>query len=116
MQGTPEAFQAYQKEAKHHLETWQEIVSYYYDGRLFTFFRVGEMLKGNPIIKVLTPHISKHMGCIFSGAASTSKYSLGLLRFGMKNGLRGEDPVAQLDRCDDHRAWRHRLQLTFERR
>jgi flavin-dependent dehydrogenase len=91
-QGTPAAFQAYQKEAKHHLETWQEIVSYFYDGRLFTFFRVGEMLKGNPIIKLLNPHISKHMGRIFSGAASTSNYSLGLLRFGMKNGLRGEDP------------------------
>lgn len=91
-QGTPEAFQAYEKEAKHHLVTWQEIVSYFYDGRLFTFFRVGEMLKGNPIIKLLNPHISKHMGRIFSGAASTSNYSLGLLRFGMKNGLRGEDP------------------------
>jgi flavin-dependent dehydrogenase len=91
-QGTPEAFQHYQKEAKHHLETWQEIVSYYYDGRLFTFFRVGEMLKGNPIIKLLTPHIAKHMGRIFSGAASNSPYSLGLLRFAMKNGLRGEDP------------------------
>ena len=53
---------------------------------------VGEILKGNPVIKLLTPHISRHMGRIFSGAASTSNYSLGLLRFGMKNGLRGEDP------------------------
>jgi hypothetical protein len=90
--GTPAAFQAYEKEARHHLVTWQEIVGYYYDGRLFTFFRVGEMLKGNPIIKLLNPHIAKHMGRIFSGAASSSRYSLGLLRFGMKNGLRGEDP------------------------
>jgi hypothetical protein len=90
--GTPMAFAAYEKEARHHLETWQEIVGYFYDGRLFTFFRVGEILKGNPVIKLLTPHISRHMGRIFSGAASTSNYSLGLLRFGMKNGLRGEDP------------------------
>lgn len=90
--GTPEAFQEYQKEAQHHITTWQEIVSYYYDGRLFTFFRVGEMLKGNPVIKLINPHIAKHMGRIFSGAASNSPYSLGLLRFGMKNGLRGEDP------------------------
>jgi hypothetical protein len=50
------------------------------------------MLKGNFIIRLLNPHIAKHMGRIFSGAASTSNYSLGLLRFGMKNGLRGEDP------------------------
>ena len=93
-EGTPAAFAAYEKEARHHLETWQEIVSYFYDGRLFTFFRVGEMMKGNPVIRLLNPHISKHMGRIFSGAASTSNYSLGLLRFGMKNGLRGEDPQA----------------------
>jgi flavin-dependent dehydrogenase len=93
-EGTPAAFAAYEKEARRHLETWQEIVSYFYDGRLFTFFRVGEMMKGNPVIRLLNPHISKHMGRIFSGAASTSNYSLGLLRFGMKNGLRGEDPQA----------------------
>ena len=90
--GSAQAFARYEQEARHHLETWREIVTYFYDGRLFTFFRVGEMLKGNPIIRLLTPHISKHMGRIFSGAASTSNYSLGLLRFGMKNGLRGEDP------------------------
>ena len=91
--GGPEAFTRYEKEARHHLQTWQEIVSYYYDGRLFTFFRVGEMLKDNWIIKILNPHIAKHLGRIFSGAASHSPYSLGLLRFGMKNGLRGEDPA-----------------------
>lgn len=89
---TPAAFTAYEKEAKHHLETWQEIVSYFYDGRLFTFFRVGEMLKHNPVIKLINPHLTRHLGRIFSGAASTSNYSLGLLRFGMNNGLRGEDP------------------------
>ena len=92
--GTPSAFAAYEKEAQHHLKTWREIVSYFYDGRLFTFFRVGEMLKDNFIIKLLNPHLTKHLGRIFSGAASTSIYSLGLLRFGMKNGLRGEDPQA----------------------
>ena len=90
--GTPQAFAAYEKGSRHHLETWQEIVSYFYDGRLFTFFRVGEMMKGNPIIRLLNPHIAKHLGRIFTGAASNSAYSLGLLRFGMKYGIRDEDP------------------------
>jgi flavin-dependent dehydrogenase len=89
---TPNAFRAYENEIKHHLKTWHEIVSYFYDGRLFTFFRAGEMLRDNWFIKLSMPHIAKHLGRIFSGAASTSKYSLGLLRLGMKNGLRGEDP------------------------
>ncbi|MEO6786712.1 MAG: NAD(P)/FAD-dependent oxidoreductase [Chthoniobacteraceae bacterium] len=90
--GTPQAFAAYEKGAKHHLQTWEEIVSYFYDGRLFTFFRVGEMMKGNPIIRLLNPHIAKHLGRIFTGAASNSAYSLGLLRFGMKYGMRHENP------------------------
>jgi flavin-dependent dehydrogenase len=89
---TPNAFRAYENEIKHHLKTWHEIVSYFYDGRLFTFFRAGEMLRDHWFIKLSMPHIAKHLGRIFSGAASTSKYSLGLLRLGMKNGLRGEDP------------------------
>ena len=36
--------------------------------------------------------MNKHMGRIFSGAASTSPYSIGLLRFAMKYGLKDEDP------------------------
>lgn len=89
---TPEAYAAYEKELKHHLTCWHEIVSYFYDGRLFTFFRAGEALKDSILLKLMRPHLAKHMGRIFSGAASTSNYSLGLLRFCMNNALRGVDP------------------------
>ena len=90
---TPAAFRAYEDEIKHHLTCWHEIVSYFYDGRLFTFFRAGEALRDNLFIKLTRPHLAKHLGRIFSGAASTSRYSLGLLRFCMKHALRGEDPA-----------------------
>jgi len=90
--GTHEAFQHYEREATHHLKTWHEIVSYYYNGRLFTCFKVGQQLRDNFLVKLLFPHMDKHMGRIFSGAASTSPYSVGLLRFAMKYGLKGEDP------------------------
>ncbi|MCB1934684.1 MAG: tryptophan 7-halogenase [Nitrosomonas sp.] len=90
--GSREAFQHYESEEKHHLKTWQEIVSYYYDGRLFTCFKVGQSMRDNFLIKLLYPHIDKHMGRIFSGAASTSPYSIGLLRFVTQYGLKGEDP------------------------
>jgi flavin-dependent dehydrogenase len=89
---SPQAFQNYENEIKHHLETWHEIVSYFYNGRLFTFFRAGEALRDRWLMKLIRPHIAKHLGRIFSGAASNSRYSLGLLRFGLKYGLRGEDP------------------------
>jgi flavin-dependent dehydrogenase len=91
--GAHEAFQHYEREEKHHLKTWHEIASYYYNGRLFTCFKVGQKLRDNVLVKLLFPHMNKHMGRIFSGAASTSPYSIGLLRFAMKYGLKGEDPA-----------------------
>src|SRR5207244_197117 len=90
--GTPRAFRRYEREVVHHLETWHEIVGYFYDGRLFTCFQVGQMLRDTLLVKLTFPHINKHMGRIFSGAASTSPYSMGLLRFAMKYGLKDEDP------------------------
>jgi flavin-dependent dehydrogenase len=92
LNGSPEAMQKYEREAIHHLETWHEIVSYFYDGRLFTCFNVGQMMRDTLLVKLTFSHINKHLGRIFSGAASTSPYSLGLLRFAMKYGLKNEDP------------------------
>lgn len=92
--GTPRAFQHYQEEVIHHLESWHEIAGYFYNGRLFTCFYVGQTLKDNLLVKLSFPHLNKHFGRIFSGAASTSRYSLGLLRFAMKYGLKDEDPAA----------------------
>jgi len=90
--GSPEAFKKYEREVIHHLETWHEIVDYFYSGRLFTCFHVGQMLRDTLLVKLSFPHLNKHMGRIFSGAASTSPYSLALLRFAMKYGLKEEDP------------------------
>jgi flavin-dependent dehydrogenase len=89
--GTP-AFQRYERGVIHHLKTWHEIVGYFYDGRMFTSFRVGEMMKDNPLIKLATRHINKHMGRIFTGLAARAPYSMGLMRFLMKYGLKDQDP------------------------
>src|ERR1051326_3718521 len=90
--GTPEAFKEYEQHVIHHLQSWHEIVEYFYNGRLFTCFHVGQMLKDNLLVKLSFPHLNKHFGRIFSGAASTSAYSLALLKFAMKYGLKNEDP------------------------
>ena len=91
--GSHEAFQAYERGVIHHLKTWHEIVSYFYDGRMFTSFRVGEMMRGNPLIRMAFPHINKHMGRIFMGSAAKAAYSMSLMRFLMKYSLKGEDPM-----------------------
>lgn len=98
LEGTPQAMRRYEQDVIHHLTTWHEIVSYYYNGRLFTCFHVGQKLRDMLLVRLSFPHINKHMGRIFSGAASTSPYSMGLLRFAMKYGLKDEDPKAMMVR------------------
>jgi flavin-dependent dehydrogenase len=90
--GSTAAFNNYEREVTHHLKIWHEIVGYYYDGRLFTSFLVGQKMRGNLLIRLAFPHINKHMGRIFLGAASTSPYSIRLLRLLVHHGLRNEDP------------------------
>ena len=98
LKGTPQAMRRYEQDVIHHLTTWHEIVSYFYNGRLFTCFHVGQKLRDTLLVRLSFPHINKHMGRIFSGAASTSPYSVGLLRFAMKYGLKDEDPRVMMVR------------------
>ena len=51
------------------------------------------LLKTNMLMRLAFPHMQKHFGAIFTGLASNSRYSLGLLRWVMKNSLRDEDPA-----------------------
>jgi hypothetical protein len=92
--GSAAAFQKYERGVIHHLRTWHEIVNYFYDGRMFTSFRVGEMMRKNVLIRMSFPHINKHMGRIFTGAAGKAAYSMAVMRFLMKYGIKDEDPKA----------------------
>ncbi len=92
--GGAAAYQKYERGVIHHLKTWHEIVNYFYDGRMFTSFRVGEMMRKNVLIRMSFPHINKHMGRIFTGAAGKAAYSMAMMRFLMKYGIKDEDPKA----------------------
>ena len=92
--GSTMAFKKYERGVIHHLKTWHEIVNYYYDGRMFTSFRVGEIMRKNILMRLTFPHINKHMGRIFTGAAGKAAYSMAMMRFLMKYGLKNEDPKA----------------------
>jgi hypothetical protein len=55
---------------------------------------VGDMMRNNLLVRLLFPHINKHMGRIFTGQAGKAAYSMALMRFLMKYGLKNEDPKA----------------------
>ncbi|GEM_PF-357707 len=91
--GTARAFEHYQKETIHHLKCWHEIVDYFYSGSLFNSVVVGnQMVEKYFIFRLMMPHMSNHFGKIFTGAASNSRYSLGLLRFVVNHGLSKREP------------------------
>jgi flavin-dependent dehydrogenase len=78
------------------LAAWQDLVAYLYDGRLAALMRSGRawMAQGPGVLRGRAQrHIERHIGLQASGAATTSRYSRGLLRFLGRHGLGGTDPA-----------------------
>jgi flavin-dependent dehydrogenase len=78
------------------LVAWFELVAYLYDGRLAALIEAGRcwMPDDKGVLKRLVQqHIARNVGLLASGAATTSRYSRGLLRFLGRYGLRGVDPA-----------------------
>ena len=77
------------------LSAWLELVAYLYDGRLVALMRAGQtwVTPGSGFLKKsVEHHIARNVGVLASGAATTSRYSRGLLRFLSRHALRGVDP------------------------
>lgn len=90
--GNARALKHYESHILQHLKAWHKIISYYYNGRLFTSFTVGQEVENSPIGKLIVPHVAKHMSRIFTGSAAMSFYSRNLLRLLSDYGLRGKNP------------------------
>lgn len=92
LDGRQAAFRRYEARVLRHLDNWQRVVGYFYDGRLFTLFKVGEAMRTRPLGRMLDFHFRKHMPRVFTGEATTRRYSVGLLDFMVRYGLAGSDP------------------------
>jgi len=92
--GTPQALRRYGERQRRHLEAWQRVASYYYDGRLFELVRLGRPEKPNWIGRWINPHITTRISRILTGESTTGPYSPRLLDFLVTHGLRGEEPGA----------------------
>ena len=78
------------------LSAWLELVAYLYDGRLAALIQAGRSwMPANPglLKRAMQQHIARHVGLLASGAATTSRYNRGLLRFLGRYGLRGVKPT-----------------------
>lgn len=90
------ACEPYARELTHLLGAWMELISYLYDGRMLALFRAGSDMmteRGGRFAQAIQDHIESNIAGLASGTSITSRYSLGLLRFLGRHGLRGVSPA-----------------------
>jgi flavin-dependent dehydrogenase len=90
------ALDSYARVQRELLSAWSDLIAYFYDGRMVALFRAGRdwMDRGPSAFKTAVQnHIERHIALQATGAATTSRYSRGLLRFLSRYGLRGIDPA-----------------------
>lgn len=89
--GTEKAFQIYQDQHRREIASWQTIIDTWYDGRLFTLFRMGQLYKKSFLGRFINPHMTKHVTRVFTGEIRSGSYSHRLLNFMTNYGLYGQD-------------------------
>jgi hypothetical protein len=93
LRGGPARLQRYERRVIRNLDDWSRIVDAYYSGRLFTLFRVGSYVRRTLPGRLVDFHFAKHMPRVFTGEATDSRYSMGMVDFMLKYGLAGNDPA-----------------------
>lgn len=89
--GSDRALKRFEQQVLYNLTVWQRLVDYYYDGSLFTLFKIGEFKARQFGWSVLNRHFGRHMPRVFTGEATRSRYSVGMVDFMVKYGTYGHD-------------------------
>lgn len=83
----------YERHVFNHIRAWQRTIDRFYDGRLFSLFRAGEEARETRPGKILELHFGRHLPRVFTGEATTRRYSVGLMQFMCRHGLLDNDPA-----------------------
>ena len=89
------SFRSYATAQSAMLAAWSDLIAYFYDGRMVAMLRAGrDWMDGGPSAfkTAMQNHIERHIALQATGAATTSRYSRGLLRLLSRHGMRGVDP------------------------
>jgi hypothetical protein len=82
----------YEAHVLNHVRAWQRTIDRFYDGRLFSLFRAGEQARATLAGRILELHFGRHLPRVFTGEATTRRYSVGLMDFMCRHGLLDNDP------------------------
>lgn len=91
--GSPSDMQRYEAHVAQHLKHWHMMIDQFYNGRLFTLFKVGNLIRGTLLGAIFDFHFRKHLPRVFTGEVTTKRYSVGLVNFMCKHGLMDHDPT-----------------------
>ncbi|HXC50642.1 MAG TPA: NAD(P)/FAD-dependent oxidoreductase [Candidatus Limnocylindrales bacterium] len=89
--GSERSLRKFEEHVLYNLTVWQRLVDYYYNGSLFTLFKIGQHKQAQRGWKVVNRHFGRHMPRVFTGEATRSRYSVGLVDFMVKWGTYGHD-------------------------
>lgn len=91
-----ESPETYAHQMEQWLEAWQDLVGYFYDGRMFAMYRTGKALERKYPgrgCRLLHAHMERNIACMASGANTLSRYGRGLLKFMSRHGSWLADPA-----------------------
>ena len=74
------------------LGIWHRVIHLFYNGRLLTLFRVGQVVRETWPGRMVDWHFRKHMPKIFTGEDVGNSYSYRLVQFMAHHALAGNDP------------------------
>jgi hypothetical protein len=93
--GTARKLETLWRKTVKHLAAWQELVDYFYDGRIFALQRTGMAWKQTypgRISNIMQRHFEKNISGMAAGAYTARPYSRWLLRFMTGHMIRDFDP------------------------
>lgn len=76
-----ETLQTFEKRWHREIESWRQMIEIWYNGRLFTNFKMGNDRLDTFMGKRIGKHAIKHFTAIFTGEAVLNRYSMWLLKF-----------------------------------
>lgn len=69
----------YEKRMRAKLSAWRSLIDAYYDGRIFTLFRLQRLYQSSRFMRFLTRRVEQQLALALSGVAPTNKRRLWLL-------------------------------------
>ncbi|MFD2256196.1 NAD(P)/FAD-dependent oxidoreductase [Luteolibacter algae] len=94
----PATMKRYCRDLKHWHSSWQELIEYFYDGRILQMYEAGSKLAAgkwalNPA-KIMERHMSRVIASMAAGVGTRSGYHRGLLRHSSKHLIWGVEDQA----------------------